>query len=223
MAARLLLRRWPLYLLVLLVVFALQALFYAFVHVKFADMYAALIGPPLVTVVVTVFCGADANGTLPTAGARWERILERAWAVILLDVGISFAILAGEQSMMLTGDAGDILLGILTVFLSAMLVYAEPFACLSEEVRTLTLVPFALLRSMTLAWVDMSRIFALFALQLVLQIVLEFVQQVLTHNRMQSAVPWVEMALGTLITAPLAALFAVAYLDTVAQERRALR
>ena len=201
--------------------FAFQALFYTFVHVRFAEYYAALIGAPLISVVVMVNAGADATGTLQSAGERWARILERGWAIVLLDVGISFVELAGLQTMGGgTIDPGATLLGLLALFLAAMLVYAEPFACLDREVTTLMVLPFALMRSMMLSWVNVSRIFSLFAIQLGLNVVDLLLARGLASAGIKDAT-MIELLFWTLVTAPLAVLFTVAYLDTLAQERSA--
>jgi hypothetical protein len=215
---RLLARRWPLYLLVCAAVFALQALFFRFVHIKFAELYAGLIGLPLVNTIVIVFTGSDATNTLSMA-QRWERILERAWAIIVIDAGLSFVNISGLQTMYAESSPLDAVLGFLTLLLAGMLIYAEPFAALEKDARTLTVVPFAVLRSMMLAWVNLSRIFALLAVQIAVQIA-GLVAETAAHRAGIDARLWVDLPLQTIIAAPLAALFTVAYLDTVSQERR---
>jgi hypothetical protein len=97
-----------------------------------------------------------------------------------------------------------------------MLLYAEPFACLDEHVRTLTIVPFAVLRSMMLAWVNMSRVFSLIAIQLAVSIIGLLLHSVKVHDP-----KWIDMVLVAVTTSPLAVLFTVAYLDTLNQEQQA--
>lgn len=217
MTARLFARRWLLYLLVCAVVFALQAVFVTFVHVKLAELYAELLGPPLVITAVTVFVSADATGTLSLA-QRWERVLERAWAIIIIDVGLSFVNASGLQTVQ-AGDALDVVFGFLTLLLSGMLLYAEPFAAIEKDTQTLTIVPFAILRSMMLAWVNMSRVFALLAVQIALDIAVLLAEQGALHAGIDARL-WVDLLMQTLLAAPLAALYTVAYLDTVSQEKR---
>jgi hypothetical protein len=203
-------------------VLLLEGIFYASVHVKMADFYAELIGTPLIIVVVTVFTGGDATDTL-TLAQRWERIIERAWALIVLDVGLSFVQISGIQTMLLgTSNAGDTIMGFLTLLLSAMLVYAEPFAALEKNVQPITLVPFSVLRSMMLGWVNISRIFSLFAVQIAAIIAGIFVHQASLRTGADGAV-WIGLAFGAFVSAPLAALFTVAYLDTLAQEHVAIK
>lgn len=188
---------------------------------RLAEYCAVLIGAPLVGVVVMVFSGADAAGTLPGAASRWERILERGWAIVVLDAGISFIQTLGLQATA-QGDALNAILGMFALFLTAMLVYAEPFACLDAGVRPFSLIPFALMRSMMLAWVNVSRVFSLFAIELALSIVDLGIVQI--HGLGGAAAgQWFDLAFWTFATAPLATLFTVAYLDTLAQERSTTR
>lgn len=214
-------RRWPLYIGTCAVVFALQAIFYTFVHGRFGALYAGLIAAPLISLVVMVNAGADATGTLETAGQRWARIVERGWAIIAIDVGISFVARQGLETIGAgTVDPGASLLGLLALFLAAMLVYAEPFACLEAEVQPLMLLPFALMRSMMLAWVNVSRIFSLFAIQLALSVVNIGIDEALLRAGIKDSMLF-DFLFWSLSTAPLAVLFTVAYLDTLAQERSA--
>lgn len=203
------------------VVFGLEAVFYAFVHVSRSDLYASLIASPLVAVVATVYAGADACGILPTARERWARIIERAWAIILIDFLITF--LWGNGVDAVAGGASDfgtLTLGMLLLILDAMLVYAEPFICLEEDVRMRTLLPFALLRSMMLAWTNMSRVFSLFAINLGLTIVSLFAHSTAKAQGMHDP-NWIDLALVAFFTAPMAVLITVAYLDTLSQEQHA--
>ncbi len=197
--------------------FGLELLFYKFVHVKLSSFYAGLIGVPLINAVVLVNAGADATGTLGETRARLERLIERTWAIIVIDAGISLITQIGFASMLST-DLGDVFMGVLVMFLAAMLVYAEPFVALEEHVQTLTLIPFAILRSMMLAWVNMSRIFSLFAIQIAVTLAVIGVDRLALSIGVRDVEP-VSMGFVALANALLSALFVVAYLDTLAQER----
>lgn len=218
-AARLFARRWLVYLATIAVVFCLEALFYIYVHVKLADFYASLIGSPLIGVVTIVFAGADALGTMPDARERWSRIIERAWAIVVIDVGLSFIWLIALSSIgSNVSDIATVAGGVLILILGGMLVYAEPFACLEEHVRTAAIVPFALFRSMMLAWVNMSRVFSLLAIQLAIGVLETFVETLKIGDPR-----WIVLAIAAVTTAPLSVLFTVAYLDTLSQEEKAAR
>lgn len=201
------------------VVFGLEIAFYLNVHVKAADFYALLIGSPLISTVVMVYVYADATGDLCAAGTRWERIIERAWAMIVIDVAITFV---QETSLAMLPGPGfsTILAGFLALLFTAMLVYAEPFICSEKGVGALVLIPLSLYRSMILAWVNMSRIFALFAVVLAIATAFQLIDSNV-HGPEAERTVWIALALPTFVMAPLAALFTVAFLDTLAQERAA--
>ena len=213
---RLLVRRWPLYLLTCAAVIALQTALAHFTHLPNVKTFVELIGSPLVIVVATVFSAADATGKVPDAPC-WERIVERGWAIVLIDFGLSF-ISANGRAGVQSNDATNILYGFLTLLLGGMLVYAEPFAALQNEVSPLTLIPFAMLRSMTLAWVNFSRILALTAVQIGLGVLLQLGAQYAGQVGID-ADTWFWIVLQTLLSVPLAILFTVAYLDTQQQEQ----
>lgn len=199
--------------------FGLEALFYSFVHVKGSDLYAAIVASPLITVVATVFSGADATGILPTARERWSRIIERAWAIVVIDFGITYIWQKGSAALAASNsDFGAVLLGMLVLIAGAMLIYAEPFVCLEEDVRMRTILFAAVVRSMTLAWVNMSRVFSLFAIQLGLGI-LALLAHDAAHSKGMHDANWVDLAFAAFITAPVAVLITVAYLDTLSQEQ----
>lgn len=212
-------RRWPLYLLTCAAVFTLQAVFVQFVHVQFAALYATLIGAPIVNAIVLINAGADAAGILETPHSRLERLSERAWAIVLIDVGATLVAQLGYEALA-AGDYSVMLEGTIVMFLAAMLVYAEPYAALEKDVSLVTLVPTAILRSMMLSWVNLSRVFSLFAVQIVAAIFEMLLIQGVKHAGTQTG-DLVNLAYVTFTAAPLAALFAVAYLDTLAQEHAA--
>lgn len=186
------------------------------VRVKGAAYYPELIAPALAGVIVTVFVAGDATDTW-TLQDRWARILERAWAIILLDIGIAFVAQSGLDALQMS-DVTNMVFGFLTVLLSGMLVYAEPFAALEKDVQTLTLLLFAILRSMMLAWVNVSRIFALLAVQIAAYAIVRFAEIAGGAN----GVLGVDLVVPIVLEVPIAALCAIAYLDTVSQERRTL-
>lgn len=216
-AARLFYRRWYVYLLTSAVVFGIEFAFYTFVRLPHAALYAQLIGSPVIGTVVLVTAGFDAMEGAP-AGARIERMIERAWAIIVLDAGLSMLTQAGFVAAG-SGNAADTLLGIAVMFFGAMLVYAEPFAALEPDVAALTILPLAVVRSLTLAWLNMSRVFSLFAIQIALTIV-ELLLLRAVAPRGGRLFDLTDLAFVALISAPISVLFAVAYLDTLTLERQ---
>jgi hypothetical protein len=190
-----------------------------FVHLKFAPFYATLVGVPIVNAIVLINAGADAAGVLERMHQRFERFSERAWAILLIDAGVTLVGQIGYDALA-AHDYSVMLQGMIVMFLAAMLVYAEPYAALENEVNLVTLLPSAILRSMMLAWVNVSRVFALFAVQIALAIVQILLLQGMAHAGARS-LDLMNLAYVTFTAAPLSALFAVAYLDTLAQEHTA--
>ncbi|HZZ65650.1 MAG TPA: hypothetical protein VFE17_09140 [Candidatus Baltobacteraceae bacterium] len=209
------LRRWYFYVLTSAIVFGIEFAFYTFVRLPHGALYAELIGSPVIGTVVLVTAGFDATGGAPP-GVRIERMIERAWAIIVLDAGLSMLTQAGFVAAG-SGNAADTLLGIAVMFFAAMLVYAEPFAALEPSVQALTILPFAVVRSLMLAWLNMSRVFSLFAIQISVNVVdLLLLRAVAPKGGRLFDIT--DLAFVALVSAPLSVLFAVAYLDTLTLE-----
>ncbi|MFN2449305.1 MAG: hypothetical protein ABR508_05855 [Candidatus Baltobacteraceae bacterium] len=217
-SARLLLKRWPLYAATLAGGIAIQMVLLQFVRGSPQTWsFVQLIAAPLVNAIVLVNVGADAAGVLPANGARLERLLERAWAIILIDAALTIS-LAVALDTMNKGDAGARLMALMVVFMQTMLIYAEPYAALDEHVSAIALIPFALLRSMMLSWVNIVRICTMFVLQLAV-ITGSYLLILAMHGSAAPLVEYANIVYGTAATAALSALYAVAYLDTLSQER----
>lgn len=180
-------------------------------------LFVQLIAVPLVNVVVLVNVGTDAAATREASKARIERILERAWAIILIDVALSITSVIAVQSMG-SGNALERFEGVLVLFMQTMLIYAEPYAALEDGGSMLAIIPLALFRSMMLSWVNMLRICVMFALQLAV-IAVGYLLVLWMHGAQAGNMDYAGIAYGTITSAVLAAIFAVAYLDTLAQER----
>ncbi len=216
-AAQLLYKRRLLYSLTCLVAILLQIGLVVLLNgARWLD-YIQLVAIPVVNVVFIVNVGGDASASLAERGCRLERILERAWAIILIDAAITLATVVAVSSLVANG-AQDIIMGVLVLFMLAMLAYAEPFAALEDETNALTLVPFAILRSMMLAWVNVPRICLIFVLQMLQTAGGYALVYWLQAVRVPGADFW-GIAYNTLTTGVLAAIFTVMYLDTLSQER----
>lgn len=183
-----------------------------------AYSFAVLVAIPLLDVVVVVNVGCDATGALQSWRERLERIVERAWAIIIIGAASTIVVsvaFAGLRS----ADPLDAAMSVMVMFMSAMLAYAEPYACLDEEASPYTIVPFAFLRSMMLAWVNLPRVAAFFALTLAVTLADAGLVRVLLQLRAPGPAYW-EFAYGALADAAIMTVFTVGYLETLAQERR---
>lgn len=217
-AARLFARRWPFYVLTGCAVVAALALVHAFWHFRLADLYGEFIFPPMAGTVVMVWAIGDATGTLPSAALRWERIIERAWAVLVVDAAQSLLMLSWN-AMMASSSAAGLVGGFCVLVFGGMLVYAEPWICAETDAPPLTLIPSSVVRSMTLAWLNMPRMFGLLALQIGAALLTGLAASALHRG------PgfWVSTAIASLLTIVFAIVFSVAYLQTDAEEARVPR
>lgn len=214
---QLLLRRAPLYAATCFVAIAVQTAVAVLSHGdNLAVTFVSCITIPIAEMIVLVNAGADAGGWVADMGLRWERIVERAWAVILIDLAIGITQSAGV-AYATVGDVGLRLQGLFILLMSTMLVYAEPYAALEQDISQITLVPFSLIRSMMLAWVNFPRILVFFTIVLASNIGYKLLTAVQAQPAGLSSA--IQMAYNTVISMVLSALFAAAYLDTVAQEK----
>lgn len=211
------LRRAPLYAVTFVTAVAIQTAVAVLTHADaLAINFVSCITIPFAEVVVLVNAGADAGGWSADAAIRWERIIERAWAIILIDLAIGVAQSDGVGAA-LAHDASLRVEGLFVLLMTTMLVYAEPYAALEQEVSQLALVPFAVIRSMMLAWVNVPRILVFFSLELAFTA--GYVLLAAVHVQPDGMDAAVRMAYNTVSSMILSALFAAAYLDTVAQEK----
>ena len=172
-----------------------------------------LIAAPLINAVVIVYAGCDLTGTIPEAAQRVERIIDRAWAIIVLDAAIAIVQIISYLTIG-SGERGDVVLGIVAFFLSTMLIYSETYAALEPAISPWLLVPFALVRSMMLGWVNVWRICLLFALNVTCLVGGFFVQSAPTRYANDLV-----FAYYSLMAAVLWVLYTVAYVRTVSEER----
>lgn len=221
-AARLLAQRWPLYLVSTVLVLVAETAISLGLRIRFADVVATLVAGPVLVAILNVHLGADGAESALDGLQRWERVLQRLWAVIVIDFIVAVVFGLGlSQTVAPSGDPSRILTGAFALVLAGALLYADVFACLEEGVSTAALVPFALLRSATLAWQNMSRIFFLLALQIALFLVETYAQIGLARAHVPHAQFWATVPLGTLLAVPLTALTVVFYLDAAGREHTA--
>lgn len=164
-------RRWPVYIALAAGLFCADALFHAFVHVKAADLIANLIFSPIFDAAAILLAAHDAReDDVPLL----SRLVERAWAVIVVEFVETFLVAFAELGFAPGGGANALFATVLLTF-SAMLIYAPVDALLSETESALLLVPSAFANSLGLAWQNISRVFALFSIVLSVRLIVELV------------------------------------------------
>lgn len=180
-------------------------------------MLALLALSPIVITVVTVFAGSDARGDATAAARRWERALERFWAVLVLDftqsviyiatnVGMNYAFATGGSAIQ------GFMLSALSILTLGLLAYSEVYAAIEPAPSTLLLVPMACVRSLVLALGSPNRALLLVFLTMAL-------------SGLVAAIPGAaeirfatQTAVALFLEIPLAALTVTFYLDVLARE-----
>jgi hypothetical protein len=214
LALRLTFRRWQLYSTAILTAFAVQIALALVWRVPHAIELGSSIAIPLVTALVYAFVSADAGEAPAAESLVWERFLERAWAVIVIDfllTDIATAALVYSMSakpLELVGGLAAFAFAVLTVF-------ADAGAVVDDDVTVWTVIPRALLRSITTTWNStiFARALAIFSLQLLAFVAQNALYFGLMHFDVSQALFWAEIPMATLITPPLAAITVVVYRD----------
>ncbi|MGH8163684.1 MAG: hypothetical protein ACREP1_05040, partial [Rhodanobacteraceae bacterium] len=168
--------------------------------------------------------GADATGTLTAPRERTARIVERLWAVIVIEVVQWLVFFAAMREVEATGGSnwlGPFLAGTLLFMLSAAIVYADIFACLAPEVPALTIVRDGFYRSFALAWQNFSRALCLLFVQVAIGSVLQLGALGLQSLHVRGSDLWMDDVAGTLIGVPFSAFITLVYLDNLKREREA--
>jgi hypothetical protein len=133
------------------VVVALEALVVVNWHAPAALTGASVVFEPFFVAIVTAFSYADRCGDLSN-GAAWLRVLERAWAVVL--IGLIFNLVAGlGMESIVTDDVVQKLLGTAVVVVAVSMIFADVHAMAVEDAEPWWwLVPRSFAASMALTW-----------------------------------------------------------------------
>jgi hypothetical protein len=224
-AANVCVRRLPLYAIATLIAFGLQAVLYFTRVLPVAlriDVPAFVISPILV-LIVYVYAANDLGAADLAPGSLWERIFERAWAVILIDLVGSFVF---QFAIGPFEDLGTMLI-VQTAALvaSALIIFGDVFAAVEPNVSPLMLVPKAFARSVILAirpgnyW----RALILVGLQIALSALIPQLDRLLVAKHVANVDFWALVPLNAITTVPIAALTIVFYFDCIARESAATR
>jgi hypothetical protein len=214
LALRLTFRRWPLYAAAILAALAVQAALTLVWHVPHAIDLGGAIAVPLVTALVYAFVSADAGESPVAQSLVWERFLERAWAVIIIDFLLSY-VWTAALIYSTSAKPVELLAGLAAFGFSVLAVFADAGAVADDDVTVWTVIPRAFVRSVATAWNGTVFVRALAIVSFAL---LEFLAQTLLYaalvrvNAWQADF-WAQVPLATIVAVPLAALTIVVYRD----------
>ncbi len=217
-AIRLTVARFPFYAAAVAVTIALQWSL-VFLRVPHAIEIGTSIVPALLVTLVYAFVDADSKAEPPPAAAIWERVLERSWAVIVIDFFTSIVVAVGVSGTA-TGSPLDMLIGALVLLLSALLVFADASATVDDGIPFWWLLPAAFQRSILASWRGpaLVRAIAILAMWLTVTGASGSLVSVLTHAHVANADFWAQVPIEAIVTPPLAALTVLVYRDLKPRE-----
>lgn len=203
-------RRWWMYAALCAAAIAVVAILNA-LQPKIGVWLAQVLVLPVLTTIVYAFTLDDARGG---TGNPWARVLERLWAVIVIDFLTTILSWLG-QTFAIAGDVLDVLTGAAMMFFYALLILADASAVVDDEHDWLLLIPRSFGHSFSLSWrrENLWRVLVLFAIQTVIATFVFAIQGVLDAHKVPFADFWAAVPLLTLTTPPMAALIALVYMD----------
>lgn len=215
-------RRWPLYLAISVAVAAVQAALYFSVHIRRIEPLVFILLGPIIVTVVYVHAKNDAAGDRLSPSELWGRILERLWAVILIDfVGfcLNFAFGAALGAAFLPGGGlSELLAAAGGLAALGITMFADVRAAVAQDVSPLHLLPDAFFASARLALRNASRIFFLLAVNIFASTLVSLLYVELHAKHVRDDLFWSNLPLEVVLAAPLAALTAAFYLECLKRD-----
>ena len=169
-----------------------------------AESAAQLIALPLVASFIYLWVTDLPDGSPRSLSNALERLLERSWAVLLIDLALSLI-------QALTTAPSMILWDLLLVPLLAATIYADVAATLDSDIPTIALLPHAAARTFSLALHarNFGRMCLLLAAQFGLQAILLEIAVILPHGSRNAGT----LVLAILAQVALAAVTARAFVE----------
>jgi hypothetical protein len=194
-----------LYLAVAAVAVGLQALIYSIWPTDAMLAGSGIVVNSLAATIIYAFTLGDVDGFSPSL--TWLRVLERAWAVVVVSLIQTFVIAIGLAALRF-GDIVDRIYAIPLLLGGVCLNFSDVDAVVTEDDRVLLLVPQALLRSFRATWTGTTMLRA---------IALVFTQ-VLVDRVCEPLHPLAQVSIDTLVFVPIAVLTVYVYLDAIGHE-----
>jgi hypothetical protein len=202
----------------LLSVGAQAAIVYAW-NASAAIYVATALVPPFFVTIVNAFTFADLRGDRSSTAA-WLRVLERSWAVLLIDLCLSLVASVGLGSIVSPDLLGK-LAGVGMILIAASLVFADVQATLADDGDWWMILPRAFRASMLIAWqsATFSRAMLLFAASNLAPFLVALpIQSALAAHHVPHAEFWSDAASIVLLLPPVQAFATCIYLDAIGDE-----
>ena len=176
--------------------------------------FAIYVVGPVLTTIVYAFVAADARDSDAPAEPIWPRILERAWAVIVIDLGLGLL----QQNIMggpATLGVGGVLEGVLLLFMTTSLIFADASATVDDGDSALLLIPRSLGRSIAVVFAGglFQRGLIVLAVQLVAAFAVLFAYAAASAHHLKHGDLWTLLVFNTILGVPIAAFTMLVYLE----------
>lgn len=175
----------------------------------------------LVDAAIATIVFAQAKGDIDGASPAevWSRVLERLWAVVIVDFIVSFVSIVGT-GYLVQGDLADRIVAIPILLIGAGTVFAETVAVVVDGDPWWFLVVRAIGTSIrtSLSGSTLWRAIVLFALQFVPMAVSTLLTNATAQHHVRITSFWSDVPLGILFTIPLDALIVLAFFDATGYE-----
>jgi hypothetical protein len=209
-------RRWPLYSAAVVVAFGVQAATAFLWSSPAAIDVSSDIALPLLTALVYARVWGDTNENIASQMV-WERFLERAWAVIIIDflaawvLGKAFVASAAPTAL---EQVGAVFLYTLVLFI----ILADASATVDDDVTVWSVIPSSLLRSalLTLNPITFPRAVVLLLISFILTFAQGGLYAALVHYNVAQALFWATVPVATVAQPLVAALTLLVYQDAKA-------
>lgn len=203
---------------------ACEGAIHTFAHTAHVDEFAQLLVPQVATAIAYALAGADALGQ-PPRGQLWVRVLERLWAVVIVNAVPSAAGLAAATAVGTSVDAQTFFMQLALMLVAILLAFADVAAVIQPDLRMRDVLPFSIARSArlvanTLIWM---RVLGLMIVDALLMAAVTVGTQALARAGLGVPAFWAYAGASTLITVTLAVFLALLYVDADLRDRIAKR
>lgn len=195
---------------------------HAFARVAHADIIAQIVVPQAITAICYGFAGLTTANQPPRA-ELWPRILERLWAVVVINVVLELASLFSSSDAANAGQSFFMQLAVMLVIV--LLALSDVAAVVQPNLRMRDVLPFAVVRSArlvanTLVWM---RVLAVLIVNYLLTEALTAGAQALSATGHGALAFWVAAVANVVLTAAFAVYLALIYFDADLRDRIAKR
>ena len=175
----------------------------------------------VIDAVIATIVFAQAKGDVDGSNARdvWSRVLDRLWAVVIVDFITTYVSLVGIE-LLAAGDIANRVIAIPILLIAVATVFSEAIAVVVDGDQWWFLVIRAIGSSIRTAWsgATYGRAIILFALQFVPMVAGEALTSVSAQHHIAIAPFWRDVPLDVLFSIPLDALIVLAFFDASGYE-----